>query len=256
MRRGWLPILLVILATSGCANGFSKYYKGGTPEQIKALPGAITCETPVVAPLLSEDIAEVKRRLFEDGYAIIGYSHFTSGMGEESDDALKQVKKLGACLVLYDAVYARSSAGVVPITSPTTSTTTHSGSIYGAGAPIGYSGTSTTYGTTTTMMPYTVHVYEYIAVYAVRVASGSLGVLLEEVPEAIQRTLDSRQGTLVTAVRRDGPAHQANIFAGDILLTVNEEPVSGAPLPVRQGQKNVIRLLRDGRPMTKEVFIP
>ncbi len=255
MSKGFL-LFLVSFLLSGCANGFSKYYNGATAEQIRAVPGATPCQTPVVAALPGDDAGEIKRKLFEEGYNVIGYSHFTSGMGENSDHALAQGKKLGACLVLYGARHSHTSSGAVPIITPTTSTTTHSGSISGAGAPIGYSGTSTTYGSTTTMMPYSVNVYEYLAVYAVKTRPGPVGVLLEEIPDDVKRRLDSRQGALVTAVRRDGNAYRANIFAGDILLTLNDEPISATgPAPAFRQGSNTLRVLREDKILSKEIEI-
>jgi len=94
-----------------------------------------------------------------------------------------------------------------------------------------------------------------------KVARGWLGVLIQEVtPELAQSFgLDKPHGALVGQVMAEGPAQEAGVKAGDIIVTFNGQPVqhsSDLPLMVgrtRPGTSIALTLIRDGKEQTLTV---
>jgi S1-C subfamily serine protease len=72
------------------------------------------------------------------------------------------------------------------------------------------------------------------------------------VPEAMQPAAGQSRGLMIMGVAKDGPAAQAGVLAGDILLTIGEESVSRPAMvaqrlgPEAVGQPSDLRLLRAG----------
>jgi hypothetical protein len=255
-----LLLFWVMLIGSGCASGFSQFYDGESAEEIAANSDYRKCTRPELKNLPDKSYDELENDLYEQGYWIIGYSSFNGSMTEGPNNALEQGKALGACWVLYGQEYTGSSSGVIPITTPTTSTTTHTGTIYGSGGSGSYSGTSTTYGTRTTYMPYTVHRADYTAVYAVRIQPRGIGVMYTPLPDKYARQLDSKNGIFVVAVHPKGAASKANIFKEDIIISCNGQPTNFDDdrwwSYVTKGEKNTFEIIRDGQKITKEVYVP
>lgn len=87
-----------------------------------------------------------------------------------------------------------------------------------------------------------------------RVERGWLGLALQPVlvPEAVQSSAGQSRGLMIMGVAKDGPAAQAGMLAGDILLTIGGEPVTRPAMlaqrlgPEAVGQPIELRLLRAG----------
>jgi S1-C subfamily serine protease len=88
-----------------------------------------------------------------------------------------------------------------------------------------------------------------------RVERGWLGIALQTVlvPEALQLEAGQSRGLMIMGVAKDGPAAQANLQAGDILLAIGGDSV-GSPGMVAQrlgpasvGQQVELRLIRAGK---------
>ena len=87
-----------------------------------------------------------------------------------------------------------------------------------------------------------------------RVERGWLGLALQPVlvPEATQAAAGQSHGLMIMGVAKDGPAAQAGVLAGDILLTIGGEGVSRPAMvaqrlgPEAVGQPSQLRLLRAG----------
>jgi serine protease Do len=94
-----------------------------------------------------------------------------------------------------------------------------------------------------------------------QVSRGWLGVMIQEVTRELAESfnMDRPRGALVAKIVEDGPAKQAGIKVGDIIIEFNGEPIeSSSMLPplvgrVHAGESASVKLLRDGR--TKEVKI-
>ena len=96
-----------------------------------------------------------------------------------------------------------------------------------------------------------------------RIARGWLGVALQAVavPDALRETADQSSGLMVMSVIDDGPAAQAGILPGDIILSVDGTSAVRFRKIARHfgadsiGRKTDLRLIRSGAVMTVQTTI-
>ena len=96
-----------------------------------------------------------------------------------------------------------------------------------------------------------------------RVARGWLGVTLQAVavPDALRETADQSSGLMVMSVVENGPAAQAGILAGDIILSVDRNSTHQFRKIARYfgsesiGRKAELRLIRSGAVITVKTTI-
>jgi S1-C subfamily serine protease len=96
-----------------------------------------------------------------------------------------------------------------------------------------------------------------------RIARGWLGVSLQAVavPDALRESSDQSSGLMVMSVIENGPAAQAGIVAGDIILSVDGTPAHRFRRIARHfgsdsiGRKADIRLIRSGAVLTVQTTI-
>lgn len=256
---------LALLA--GCVSGYEQFYRPNT---------AITSETlathrvaPAPAVPLADHVGSYSPQMVatyeSNGYFPIGYSDFTSGMRQFGDGALSQGKKVGADLVVeIDPRYAGQVSTVLPISTPTTSTsyTTGTATAYGPyGSTTAYgNSTTTTYGTQTNFVPVTIQRVEYGAIYFVKIKTG-WGVLATMLSDEQRQQLQSNHGLNINVVVRGSAAFESDILPGDILLTMAGEPVS-MPDELHNiesrhlGQTVSVSLYRGGQVISKQTTLP
>jgi S1-C subfamily serine protease len=95
------------------------------------------------------------------------------------------------------------------------------------------------------------------------IARGWLGVALQAVavPDALRESADQSSGLMVMSVVEGGPAAQAGILAGDIILSVDGTPAHRFRKIARHfgsdsiGRKADLRLIRSGTVMTVQITI-
>jgi S1-C subfamily serine protease len=95
------------------------------------------------------------------------------------------------------------------------------------------------------------------------IARGWLGVALQAVavPDALRESADQSSGLMVMSVVDGGPAAQAGIVAGDIILSVDGTPAHRFRKIARHfgadsiGRKTDLRLIRGGAVMTVQITI-
>ncbi|MDH4235296.1 MAG: Do family serine endopeptidase [Gallionella sp.] len=95
------------------------------------------------------------------------------------------------------------------------------------------------------------------------VTRGWIGAGVQELTQELAESfkLGNTKGVLITEVMRDSPASQAGIKTGDILVAIDDKPISGwsamletvANLP--PGQIALIKLIRDGTDVSVKVKI-
>jgi S1-C subfamily serine protease len=96
-----------------------------------------------------------------------------------------------------------------------------------------------------------------------RIARGWLGVALQAVavPDALRETAEQSSGLMVMSVVEGGPAAQARIVAGDIILSVDGTPAHRFRKIARHfgsdsiGRKSELRVIRSGAVITVQTTI-
>lgn len=264
-----MKLMFVFVACAflaGCANGYSQFYRptpGATPEAIAA-----TRESPAPSvPRLIEagsDPKVVVESMARDGYGVIGVASFSSGHNAPEKEALEQGSKVGADVVIVmSPSYAGSVTSSIPITTPTsqTSYTTGNATAYGSGGVVNAYGssTTTTYGSKTDYIPFTVNRYNYGAIYLVK-RKFILGVNWRDLNDAERQQLQTNQGVYVTLVVNGSPAFRSDILPGDVILAVNGQAVEGAEgatqmLKGLDGQTINLTIARNGKWIKKAVTL-
>lgn len=91
-----------------------------------------------------------------------------------------------------------------------------------------------------------------------RVIRGWLGIETQDLTPRLAESfgLDSRQGVIIAGIFRNGPAHQAGIQPGDILIAINGEEVNSARVlmnriaRLRPNDTVRLQLVRNGRALS------
>lgn len=254
-------LLVISFVLTGCANPFVKFYQDSTGgiDLTKAPSVVLPTGEPKLFQGSNPEIDH--QHMLEDGYNFIGFSSFNGGNVNVSD-ALTQAKAIYAEIVLTYSKYTDTRSGVAPLMLPDTrtSTTTLSGSTYGSGGYGSFYGSAntTTYGTQTTYIPYSIDRYDYLATYWIKMKPLILGVRAQDLTPEIRQSIGSNKGVLVNAVVKNSPAFRADILKGDILRKINEVELYDAKsfhnmIENFAGQKVVVEILRDGKEIQKEI---
>jgi len=266
MNRSLFAIVAIAaLALVGCENGYSKFFvraAGATPEVIAAVRIAPPPATPVLERS-DQTPRAVSEAYARHGYAVIGYSSFTSGHRVSESDAIKQGQTVGADLVVVmSPKYAGSVTTSIPITTPTTQTayTTGTATAYGSngGSATAYgSATTTTYGSRTTYVPMTINREQFGAIYFVK-HKYIFGASWRDLTNDERQQIQSNSGLYVTSIIDDSPAFKANVLVGDIILTINDQPIGSQEQAMKsfsalKGQTVELSIERGGHVIQKSV---
>jgi PDZ domain len=245
-------LVCALLLTSCAGNPFAQFYHPNNELVLRTVPQRRLHPPPETPELLrgnnpQEDIPALQA----DGWVVIGESSF-NGPKLDEDDAVDQGRKVGADRIVMYGRLASTEHTTIPLTLPTTQTSVTNGmaTAYGsAGVATAYgSSTTTTYGTQTTYLPMTIHRYDALAVYLVKVRYAFGGLFRDLSPSESQR-VGTVNGTTVAVVVRGSPAAAAGILPGDVILKADGEPViDGAHLSeflqARQGRAVEFQILR------------
>lgn len=254
-------LLLTVLLT-GCANPYTKFYKG--LDSAKALPGYITSTEPLHV-YASSDFKRDVATLSAKGYAVVGYSAFGGASNQSTEGPLREhASKLGAHAVLVSSKYSHTVSGVIPIVTPntTTSITNGTATAYGRNGVVNAYGTATTttYSTQTNHIPYSVDRSEFAAVFLAKI-KGRLGVFVNALDDATRKRLETNQAVVVQAVVEESPAYLADILPGDVILMMGSDNVlspahfSGTLLKKYEGQTVTIKIDRGSKVVEKTVTL-
>ena len=259
MIRNFFVLLVIPTMLGGCASGYKQFYRpanGVTPESIARMRANPPPETPLVERIPPINGSAAMDAYSKRGYTLIGSAEFNSGRGESENSAIEQGKAVGADLVvILNPQYAGSESSVIPITTPTTSTTYSTGSAtaYGKGGVVtAYgNGTSTTYGTTTNFIPVTIHRTNYSAGYFIKQKT-ILGAQARDLNDKERQELGTNKGVVITLVVDDSPAFKADLLPGDIAISINETPISSMnqlskSILERSGNLITLGIIRNGR---------
>jgi len=266
-------LLVLVILVSGCATPFAKYYHDNLRGVDIAQMPSLIIDSGAPSLEMGSVPEDDNQRMFENGYASVGYSHFNAGeMGTKG--AITQAKKVKASVVLFYRNYTNTVSGTIPLTLPDNKTITtygsgsgnHSGNVYGYSGSAMYSGrstysgssTSTIYGTKTTYIPYSRNRYDYLATYWVKQKPLTLGVSCDNLSPVIKKEIGSNKGVIILAVVRDAPAYHADILQGDVIKKINDIEITDTLkflelLAKYKGEKVTFAIIRDGQEMIKEV---
>lgn len=262
MNHKTLLIAAVIMFIQGCAAPYSKFYfdQTGGADLTKDNKVIITNEEPKL--YRGSDQEKDALAMSENGYVMVGYSSFNAGNVDENG-AITQAKKVHASVVLVYSEYTNTVSGVMPLTLPDTQTSTTSlyGNAYGSGGGwANYSGTATTttYGSKTTYIPYSVNRSDYLATYWVKLKPLMLGVQVQDLTPEIRSELQSNKGVVVAVVIKGSPAFKADILKGDVIRSIGDTEIYDTQsfsdsVSKYQGQKAVLTIYRNGKELRKEV---
>ncbi len=167
-----LLIIAVVFLLTACASGYQQFYKQYVdPKNLADVellqPGE---ESKVYGTSnFDKDIKTLRSKM----YIPIGYSSF-NGKYEDESKVKAQAKRVGATVVLVNSQYTNTQTTTPPLFIPNSSTTYSFGSVYGGGIYGGYSGTSTTYGSTVVPITTQQRRYDQTAVFFVKSTNSSL----------------------------------------------------------------------------------
>ncbi|WP_066966459.1 S1C family serine protease [Microbulbifer sp. Q7] len=96
-----------------------------------------------------------------------------------------------------------------------------------------------------------------------RVVPGWLGIEAQNLNPLLARSfnLATTNGVIVTAIYKEGPAHQAGLKPGDVITHINATPINdgkhgnAAMATLRPGEVVTITYIRDGKPLTTRAAV-
>ncbi len=252
------PLLLsgLLLVVSGCANPYAQFYTDYTGGVNVLEDQRFIVGTDEPRLLQGSTIEQDEQRMLEDGYVLLGVSSF-NGAEEDQRAAIQQAKKVHADRVIAYCQYRNTVSGSMPFTTPDIETTHHSGSIYGSGYSASYFGSSTTYGSKTTYIPYSVDRYDYLATFWIR-ANVRLGIHGRDLTPEERKSLGTNKGMCIAIVVRGSPAFESDLLPGDIMRKFNEVEIIDHDhffnlLDSCQGRTIRLEILRQGKTILKEI---
>lgn len=261
MIQKFVVVFGILMLLQGCATPFAEFYHDQTEGvDLSKIPSVVL---PRGEPQVyrGNDQEQDALKMLEDNYSLIGYSSFNAGNVDENG-AITQAKKVNASVIILYSKYTGSVSESIPLTLPDTRTSTTSlhGSAYGSGGLATYSGTAntTTYGTKTTYIPYTVHRSDYLATYWIKMKPPIFGTHIRDLTPEIKQQIGSNKGALIYAVIKGSPAFEADIVVGDILrkigdVSVYDEESFQRALTDYEGKNVAVTILRGDKEITKFV---
>ncbi len=259
---GLLIGLLLVVLTTGCAtNPYAEFYTDKTKGMDIEHSGRFIIPTEDPSVIEGEDMQKDGIRMLEDGYALLGISSFNSPPVDENE-AVEHAKQIHAGAVVLYSGFSHTKSGALPLTMPNvqTSSTSMSGSAYGSGGYANYSGmaNTTTYGTQTMMVPFSVNRYDYKAVFWIKRKGFRLGVHVNPMTDEQRQALQSNRGLQIIAVVKNSPAFFADILRGDILRSIEGNETYDLETfkeAIRQNKGKAVSVIiyRNGQALTKNV---
>lgn len=247
---------LCLAPVAANADDFSKFYTPFNQNAAILLPPDAPAETIVSSGNLGADVEQ----MFTKGYGLIGYSIFNGGL-KDPKKTLKQAAKIKARYVIYFRGDVSTTTRVIPLTLPTSTTSSTSGTVnvYGSGgsATGNYNGTTTTYGSSTTYIPITRSRADQVATYYGPLKRSGLGMLAAELSQPERTQFGTNRGLRVRAVREESPVYNADVLPGDYILAINNQPVEMNSLAAAMANlatnPAILSISRNGQRITKVV---
>ena len=220
-----MTVLALGFPSEAGANDWEKFFRASPPGLTPILPST---QMPEAMPL-PQDHLELVNSMWRKGFGLIGVSDFYSS-NAKTKDAIRLGEKLRASFIVVSTGLVSSRTVDLPITTPTTTTSYSNGNVsaIGSGGTANgtYSGTTTTYGTTTSYIPIAVNRFEKVAAYFGPLAKQGIGLLVRAPTSDEVSHYGSRHLLVVRSVRDGSPADLADLLEGDTILKVNDVDAS------------------------------
>jgi hypothetical protein len=255
--------LLVILTAviAGCANPYAKFYQGTPDARVFPSYEQVQEDLKIYS---TDNFDRDAMSLMQKGYSPIGQASFNAGANQGSEWQLReQARKVGAHVVLISSRYTNTVSGAVPLILPktTTSHSTGTATAYGAGGIVSAYGssTTTTQGTQTMVIPYSVARYDFGALFFAK-TKPRVGIYPAPVDDESRKRLQTNAGIKVLVVAEGTSAFRADVLPGDIVLAIAGESVEssehyGKLLDKYEGQTVSFKIDRDGVSLEKQIMI-
>jgi len=217
---------------------------------------------------VSEDMSAASEHMREQGYVLLGSSHFRRGeaQGALTGDAIAHARALRAAVVVEQpptlldparAASARTEAAKAAAEPPREVPASKAG-LEVEDLKTHPKPPAEPEPSAPEALPEQGALYDYHATYWVRPATPRFGVLVEPLPKHLQGRIGQQHGVVATLVNRNGPAGQAGVREGDVLLAVEQAPVRDpdtldALVEARAGETVYLDLWRQGRFMRLRV---
>lgn len=262
-----IVLLLMTIFASGCfrQNEPARYLKTYYPQMPSEDRGTLEPWSGKVSIVKGGDPEQRGRELTENGFVCVGISSFTWADFPTDDEIEVAGNDARADIAAYTSRYSHTQSGVRGI--PTyemgqTITANTYGTVGGyGGVPYSQSTSITTPGTWgVAYVSYEARIYEHYISYWRRAKPRPLGCMLEDTDDAFRRKIGRNAGVRVHATVKDGAAYKADIFAGDVIMSINGEEISSrmgvTTLAIKNaGSRIKIKILRDSTEMDKEVLL-
>jgi len=258
----YLSFIFITILAQGCSTPYAQFYqdRSGGIDLTKSDSFILSTGEPRLIRGSTPEDDYV--RMLEDGFSLIGISSF-NGADVNEKGAVDQAKKVHASIVIVYAKYSGTVSGVMPITTPDNrvSTTNLSGTAYGSsGGFANYSGvaTTTTYGSQTAYIPYSVNRSDYFAAYWIKNVPPIFGLHIKPMTQDVIQKIGTNKGVIVNAVIKGSPAFDVDILRGDVLSKVGDSYVYDGESFQRavrsnEGVEVSVLLYRDGKELNKIV---
>lgn len=253
----WVAVLL-----QGCSTPYAQFYQDRSGGIDLTKSDSVMLPTGDPRLIRGGTPEEDYVRMLEDGFSLIGFSSF-NGAEVNERGAVDQAKKVHASIVIVYAKYSGTVSGVMPITTPDNriSTTNLSGTAYGSsGGFANYSGvaTTTTYGTQTNFIPYSVNRSDYFASYWIKNKPPIFGIHIKPMTQEVIQKIGTNKGVLVNAVIKGSAAFDVDILRGDVLSKIGDAYVYDGEsfqraVRANEGMEISVLLYRDGKELRKSV---
>jgi membrane-associated protease RseP (regulator of RpoE activity) len=214
----------------------------------------------------SQDLKADALRMRENGYILLGRSKFQASPINEKL-ALDQALKIGAEVVMVGHKFVSTKTESLPMSTwipgQQTDQTERVVIQNGKGTPkvIEHTVTTTTQGEyQTAYVEQSTDYYDYSASYWVKAKPPIFGVHVEPLDDTTKSELGTQKGVLVRVVIKDSPAYEADLLRGDVLLSMQDEPIRDPAqfftlVDKYAGQTVSVLLYRAGQNLSKDVEI-
>lgn len=211
--RGLIAVAVAVLLAGCESNPFKDYYHHASSYQ--EITGKPLAEKSEPAVLIRENPEEDALALAHSGHLPLGQSRFV-GSGASVSAAKAFGAELGADLVVLYSDYRNTEthSAEIPMPSMTTFSSTQS------------SGLVTAYGTESQTFSRNVDKHEFMAGYWVKAKPKKWGLFTRNIVPSEFERLGTNKGVFVRVTVKGGPAHQAGLMRGDVLVQVGSDPVT------------------------------